>query len=292
MNKRRPAGRSSTAAPGRRSTGAETGRRSQGAETGPRAAGAATSDTPASAARRQPGGTRPDDLVAGFRRDRRLLVGVVVVLAVLLVGGGMAFQAWRTGRSPTGVTAASSLAPASITSGQPILFGDPDAPVRLRLYEDFHCSHCADFEEAYAPTIDAAIDRDDAVVELYPMAFIDAGSARASNAMACAAEAGFGRAYYSGLFENVHLDWNEDQLVALGQAAAPTASVVAPTFDTCVRNDAHRAWVESINAAAAAAQVQQTPTLFVDDQPVDIRQLNPEALAADIARAAAARRTP
>ena len=41
-------------------------------------------------------------------------------------------------------------------------------------------------------------------VELYPMAFIDEGSAAAANAMACAAEAGFGPSYYRRAVRQPH----------------------------------------------------------------------------------------
>ena len=68
-------------------------------------------------------------------------------------------------------------------------------------------------------------------IELYPMAFIDEGSTAAANAMACAAEAGFGPAYYAGLFANRTLRWSDDQLLELaGVVGAPAT----PEFDQCV----------------------------------------------------------
>ena len=85
------------------------------------------------------------------------------------------------------------------------------------------------------------------------MAFIDAGSAAAANGFACAAEAGFGPAYYTGLFANPILDWSDDQLFALagaGRAATPTAGRFSDLRDGA----AHAGWVDSINAAADAAR--------------------------------------
>ena len=83
------------------------------------------------------------------------------------------------------------------------------------MYEDFHCPHCADFEEQFGPVITQAQESGAARVELYPMAFIDEGSAAAANAMACAAEAGFGQAFYLGLFANHTLQWSDEQLIDL-----------------------------------------------------------------------------
>ena len=47
-------------------------------------------------------------------------------------------------------------------------------------------------------------------LEVYPMAFIDAGSTAAANAFGCAAEAGFAPGYYAGLFGNPILRWSDD----------------------------------------------------------------------------------
>jgi protein-disulfide isomerase len=148
--------------------------------------------------------------------------------------------------------------------------------VRIALYEDFHCPHCADFEAEFGPMLNAAHTDGTATVELYPMAFIDEGSFRAANAMACAAERGFGPAYYSALFANHTLSWSDQQLLDLANLVAGPVS--AP-FTACVRDAAHTSWVSSINAAAEASGVTGTPTMFIDGQPVDIAGLTPGRLA-------------
>ena len=79
------------------------------------------------------------------------------------------------------------------------------------------------------------------------MSFIDEGSAAAANAMACAAEAGFGQNYYLGLFANHTLQWSDEQLIDL---AGKVGGNVAEAFRTCVSTKQHAGWVESINAAA------------------------------------------
>jgi protein-disulfide isomerase len=168
---------------------------------------------------------------------------------------------------------------ASITTGRPVVFGDGSAPVVVSLFSDFHCPHCAEFNEQYAPVLDRAWGSGRARLEIYPMAFIDDGSAAAANAFACAAEAGFGPAYYAGLFANRTLTWNADQLVSLAGAVGATAS---PEFTHCVTNQAHGGWVDSINAAAAQQGVTGTPTLSIDGARVDIDKLTPDALAAMI----------
>ena len=218
------------------------------------------------------------------QRERRIGFVAALVVLVLLVGGGIGFQAWRTRRPPdvAPTSAAASLAPVAVTEGMPIVLGRSEAPVKVALYEDFHCPHCVDFEEAYGPVLTEARESGKATIELFPMSFIDAGSASAANAMACAAEAGFGPAYHDGLFANATLRWSDEQLIALGNQVAPGDT----RFSSCVTSRAHADWVTSINATADASGVSRTPTLFFDGARLDLANLTPEALQTKIDEAA------
>jgi len=216
------------------------------------------------------------------RRERRVLAVFLVALVVLVVGGGIGLQAWRTSRSPSATVPAGAVAdaPQPLIDGQPIRFGSDRAPITVQLYEDFHCPHCADLEEELGPTLTAAQQAGTVRVELYPMAFRDAGSAAASNAFACATEAGFGQRYYQGLFANSTLAWSDQQLLELAGAVGGT---VSDGFASCVRTDARAGWVSSINAAADRNRVTGTPTMFLDGEPVQLTGLTPERLQSLIA---------
>jgi protein-disulfide isomerase len=221
---------------------------------------------------------------AARKRDRRILIMMIAAFVVIVVAGGIAFQAWRTSRAPSTVPSASvSASPITITNGQPIPLGSPGAPVTIILYEDFHCPHCADFEEQFGPTITQAQEAGTARVELYPMAFIDEGSVTAANAMACAAEAGFGQGYYLGLFANHTLQWSDPQLIDL---ATKVGGSPTEAFRTCVMRRAHADWVTSMNAAADTNGVAQTPTMLINGKEVDIPSLTPDALQTMISDAA------
>ena len=225
------------------------------------------------------------ELAAKLQRERRVFIVAAIVVVALIIGGGIALQAWRTGRAPVvSARPSASATPVRVSDGRPLLLGSDTAPVKITLYEDFHCPHCAEFEEEFGPTITAAQDQGKATVELYPMSFIDAGSAAAANAMACAAEAGFGQAYYLGLFANPTLQWNDQQLIALGGQVSGGGP--ADSFRTCVTSRAHADWVASINRVAEANHVNQTPTMFLNSRPVDLATLTPEALQSMIDKAA------
>lgn len=224
------------------------------------------------------------DQAAARKRDQRILLSVVAAFVVVVVAGGILFQGWRTSRSPSATPSASaSASPVAITNGRPIPLGSAAAPVTITLYEDFHCPHCGQFEEQFGPTITQAQESGAARVELYPMSFIDEGSVTAANAMACAAEAGFGQAYYLGLFANQNLQWSDPQLIELASKVGGSPS---ETFKTCVNRRAHADWVTSINASADTNGVQQTPTMLINGKEVDIATLTPDSLKAMITDAA------
>ena len=221
---------------------------------------------------------------AARKRDQRILIAVIAAFVVVVVAGGILFQAWRTNRSPSVAPSTSaSVSPVAISNGQPIVLGSAEAPATITLYEDFHCPHCAEFEEQFGPVIQQAQESGAARVELYPLTFIDEGSVAAANAMACAAEAGFGQNYYLGLFANHTLQWSDDQLIDLATKVGGSPSA---EFTTCVTSKAHAGWVSSITAAAQQNGVTATPTMFINGEPVDIQNLTPEALRTMITSAA------
>lgn len=223
--------------------------------------------------------------VAQRKRDRRILAIVAIGIAVVLIGGGIGFQAWRTSRTPTVAPSASAASPTPVTleSGKPVVFGSANAPVTLSLYEDFHCPACEQFQQAYDAVLTEAEDDGDLKTEFYPLKFHDTGSPPAANAFACAAQAGFGRTYYHGLFANFTLQWSDDQLISLAQQINGS---VPDSFRTCVTSKANQAWVDSITATADRNGVTGTPTVFLDGQPVDLSQVSPDVLRSRIAEAA------
>jgi len=226
-----------------------------------------------------------DQQAAQRRKERRLLAAIVSVVVVVLVGGGIGLQAWRANRAPQAgsVTPGETSAPVTITASHPISWGSAGAPVTIDLYSDFHCPHCAEFEEQYGQTLTDAQEAGQITLRIFPMAFIDDGSMSAANAFACAAVAGFGETYYAALFANHTLDWSDSQLTQLAQQVNGS---VPDTFSTCVTQRSHEDWVNSINDAASAAGVTGTPTMFLDGQQVDLTTVTPDGLKAQIAEAA------
>lgn len=226
------------------------------------------------------------------RREQRIIFIVAGIVVLALIGGGIGLQLWRSRKAPDtasfnpSATSIAQLDARSVpTNGKPLTLGESDAPVTVTLYEDFHCPHCAEFEERYGSVLTEAQLAGRIKIELYPMAFINAGSTRASNALACAADAGFPQTYYLGLFGNPKLDWNTDQLTQLASVVGATAT---SQFTSCVAGGSYDEWVTSINTAANQNGVTSTPTMFIDGKAVDISTLtSPDTLKSLIDTAAA-----
>lgn len=222
-------------------------------------------------------------LAARRKKERTILIAAVVVL-VLVVGGGIGVQFWRTNRAPSATPGQSvEFAPVTVAPEKPLVLGAEGAPVTLSVFADFHCPHCVDFEEMFGETISAKQRDGTVALEVYTMAFIDEGSVNAANAMACAADAGFGQAYYEGLWSNASRAWSPDQLIDLAdQLDADTGD----GFESCVTNMEQQAWVDSMEAAAETQGVEGTPTVFLDGELVSLDGLSPEDLEARIDSAA------
>jgi len=210
------------------------------------------------------------------RRERNLVVGIALGLALVLVIGGIVWfvvqsQAPKDAAPAVGITEVQQTPEA----GKPIRFGVDSAPKVVELFVDFHCPHCVEFEEQFGPVIQEAENKGLAKIEVYPLSFIDAGSVAAANAFACSAVAGFPRAYFNGLFANATQSWTDEQLLALvGQVKHSST----PAFEQCVTGKEQQAWVSSINEAASAKGIQGTPTVFIDGQELSLSGLTEASL--------------
>jgi protein-disulfide isomerase len=201
------------------------------------------------------------------QKKRRTLAVVVLAVVVLVAAAGIGIgYATNFGKPRAHSANGDGWGPVKITNGDPIVLGDDNAPVTLTLYEDFRCPHCANFENTLGKTITDLQKAGKVKVGLYVLTIIDnedgqQGSLRSGNAMACAAEEGFGEAYYNALYDNYGKAWTNEQLVDLAkQVGDPSAG-----FASCVSGLKHQDWLNSAAQAANQNQVSGTPTVFIND---------------------------
>lgn len=141
-----------------------------------------------------------------------------------------------------------------------------NGPLQVVAYVDINCVHCADFEERHSEQILSWLDAGEITFEYRTVAYLDRNSSteyssRAANAVACVADSA-PEAYFDvnqrlfAHYEQGELD--DDGLVALAADAG------AGDISACVEEGTFRPWTAFATAAAQAAAVGGTPTVFVN----------------------------
>jgi protein-disulfide isomerase len=236
------------------------------------------------------------------RRRQRLMarlwtVSLVAIGAILIAGAFILPLARRGTYEPRTFNA-----PVNGTS-----VGQPDAPVRVDVWEDFQCPACAE----YSKTIEARIIADyvESGQVLYTYHFFpfldgadypDAGASRlhyissatgpgesdqSSNAAMCAAEQGRFWDYHDILYQN----WNGENRGAFADARlilfAEDIGLDMDAFQQCFRENRYEAVIQADFEAGLQRAIPGTPTVFVNDVRVTTRY---ESIAAAIEAALAA----
>lgn len=217
---------------------------------------------------------------AAAAKKRRRDVGITVVVIIAVVIGAASIYGWyRATRGPvaSAVTSPSAsgsaslaFAPVQVVDGQGLRIGVADAPNLVAIYSDFACTHCAEFETTYGKTLADLRDSGRIDIEYWPLGFLSQGSARAANAMACAAERDpvFAVNLYDGFFANMGYDWSNDQILSMSTQIKAT---LPDGYETCVTSGTHAAWVTAnYNYAKNGAASQGTPTVYVNGTQFDL----------------------
>ncbi|MCU1546375.1 MAG: hypothetical protein JWP30_1475 [Homoserinimonas sp.] len=231
------------------------------------------------------------------RRNRFLLQGSIIV-ASLVVVGLVAVTIWSqipsTRSGPVnmlsdGIKVGEGFAAVTTPGLQP---GDDPVPsekvegseaVDIRVFVDYQCPICADFEEANEDQISTWVESGAATLEVHPIAILDRQSlgakysTRAANAAACVANYSPDNfyAFNSLLFEHQPKEQTEGltdkELVTL----AERAEVTSPTLiEKCIVDQTFKTWVNAATARAIAGpipnsnieRVKGTPTIIVDGE--------------------------
>jgi len=219
---------------------------------------------------------REAQAAAARKRRRDTAISLVVIVAVLI--GIVSLYGWYQSSKkpvaqaiPSASTSTSlTFAPVTVADGQGLTIGVAGAANVVTIYSDFACTHCAEFETTNGATLASLRDAGTIDIEYWPLGFGSAGSARASNAMACAAERDpqFAVSLYDGFFANMGYDWSNDQIMSLStqlQATLPDG------YEACVTGGTHAAWVTGIyNLAKSGAASGGTPTVYVNGKAFDL----------------------
>jgi len=207
-------------------------------------------------------------------RNRILMIllvaagALLIAFAIILPGIQKATGNTATTRTPiVAITPKAINAPISGTS-----MGDPNAPVKMDVWEDFQCSGCTYYSTNLVPQIITAyIETGQIYYTFHFMPFIDGGageSQQAANAAMCANEQGRFWDYHDMLFanwtgENVG-DYTDSRLVAY----AEQLGLDMTGFKKCFEANTYANQISQDAQAGSEKGVPPTPGIFVNGQMV------------------------
>ncbi|MEU6696318.1 thioredoxin domain-containing protein [Pseudonocardia sp. NPDC046786] len=215
-------------------------------------------------------GKGKNPLTAKNGPSQATVLGIIVVVAfAALVGFGVYWN-----NQP-----AELIVPQNATA-QGVPTGNPDAPTKIDVYLDFQCPACKQFEEMSGSTLDELRNNGQAEIIYHPIAILDRAStdrysSRSAAASGCAADAGVFPEFEKLLYANQPTEGGPglttEQLGQLGEQAG-----AGPEFTQCVEDERYETWAQGITQQAFQADVQSTPTVRVNGQPLE--QPTPDAL--------------
>ncbi len=195
-------------------------------------------------------------------RNRFIAIGAVVIGALFV-----AIMFILPTLKPVEVV---SITPGTYPQTDMNTMGDPDAPVKLDVWEDFQCPACKNFSANVEPLLIqnyVATGKLYFVFHHYP--FIDDRSPtkesdQAANASMCAGEQGRFWDYKTILFAN----WDGENLGAFADrklvAFAESLGLDTDKFKSCFNSNAYKSQIDKDFSSGIDAGVQSTPSIFVD----------------------------
>jgi len=141
---------------------------------------------------------------------------------------------------------------------------------KVDLWEDFQCANCAKFEAVNKDYLTKILQDPNISISYHILSFIGLESQLAANAAGCAADQSKFLAFHDYLYANPPTAknsgiWSTDALVSIGAKIGLTS----PTFVQCVKSTKYSSWVKIANDSATKNKIAATPTVLVNDVPIN-----------------------
>jgi protein-disulfide isomerase len=194
--------------------------------------------------------------------------GVVVVIVALL-----ALPSLRNAAAPIGTVI--PITPVAHPNANGTSMGDPNAPVKIVVYEDFQCPACQNYTETTEKSIiETYVATGKAYYTFRQFPIVDSQSTtkeshQAANASLCAAEQGRFWDYHDMIYAN----WKGENEGNLSDKRlkefARVLGLDTEKFNSCFSANTYKDQIQADLAAGQQAQVTGTPTIFVNGQAVN-----------------------
>ena len=205
----------------------------------------------------------------------------VIVIGVALTTLGSGTLLYRAKRQQIKNIPESESVLAKTNTDSAHIRGNPDAPVTLEEFGDFQCPPCGKFSEFVEELLKEYNSRLRLVFRNFPLS----GHEHAREAALAAEAAGL-----QGKFWEMHDTLYREQetwtkapnVREVFESYAGTIGLDVDQFKKDVDGDKARERVDSDRALADFLGVKATPTLFINNRPVDPKDKNPEGVRAAI----------
>ena len=197
---------------------------------------------------------------------------LVIVMVSFIVVVGVVFSLISNRSSTTAAIPAS----VSADDGYGIVL-NPNTKPTIDVYIDYQCPACRAFEILNGGYLNEVIAQNKAKVVFHPMTFIGPESILAANAAACAADENEFMAMNLALFQDQSAEensgkWQGDALLNIGKSIG----INSAKFETCIKDGSYVNWTGNVATATAKADVNGTPTIFVNGKELDRSKENNE----------------
>jgi protein-disulfide isomerase len=185
-----------------------------------------------------------------------------------------------------------SITPRAInTTVNGVHLGNPNAPVKLDVYEDFRCSACLNYTQNYEPQIiQTYVETGKVYYTIHSFIVIDGNdgtdaSYRSANAAMCAAEQGHFWDYKNTLFANQVTEsaslFTDERLVTMAQ----NLNLDMTAFNQCYQAKRYASDIQNDISQAHSLNLTRTPSILVDGSVLQIQFFTQVATAIDAALA-------
>lgn len=209
---------------------------------------------------------RREELRRKERQQRLTIIGViaVVTLAIIVL---IVVPSIRSATAPVGEFV--KITPAAYSAVNKTFMGDPNAKVKIEIFEDYTCSACKVYSETIEPrVIQEIVETGQASYVFYQYPFLDDNVAikdadRSANAALCAADQNRFWEFKSMLFANQtgYADqFNDKRMIAF----AEYLGLDMAQFEACYKENRFQNQINEEMSLGRTMGITGTPTVFVN----------------------------
>lgn len=227
------------------------------------------------------------------RQRKGLMFGLIaVVVLAMIVGLGIAIQRGRSTAARASEGPFGEKGVVTMPAAKDATASSASDPVPVRVYSDYMCPACAQFEQLTAEYFASAKDEGDIILEQVPIAILNRFSegtefsSRSASAAFCVAESDpaqffeFNQAMYAAQPPEGTAGLTNEEMLDIAKRFIPSD----PSMDACITEAQYADYADAVTDEANQDGVGGTPTVWVDGEPLEQRTVEGIKQAVEAAR--------